>query len=181
MEYYTDRLELRPLAIEDVELLKDYLQRNRSFFEEWDPLHEDDFYSIESLTRLIQTGIEENNIRKGLRLYLFKKETPRIIGSIGLSNIVYGAFLSCFLGYKLDAEEINQGYMTEGLKKVIEIGFREYGLHRVEANVMPKNVRSIRVLEKLGFTKEGESAKYLKIHGRWEDHYHYVILNKELE
>jgi len=181
MEYYTDRLLLRPLTILDIELLQDYLQRNHAFFEEWDPVHEDGYYSIESLTKLIQTGIEENNTHKGLRLYLFKKGTPRIIGYIGLSNIVYGAFLSSFLGYKLDEGEINQGYMTEGLKKVVEVGFCEYGLHRIEANVMPKNVRSIRVLEKLGFTKEGESAKYLKIHGRWEDHYHYVILNKELE
>ena len=42
---------------------------------------------------------------------------------------------------------------------------------------MPRNQRSRRVVEKLGFAEEGLARKYLKINGVWEDHIHYVILN----
>lgn len=66
--------------------------------------------------------------KKSLRLWVFKKEySNRIIGSVGFNNIVWGAFLSCHLGYKLDKDEINKGYMAEAIQKGIE------------ANIMPKN------------------------------------------
>jgi ribosomal-protein-alanine N-acetyltransferase len=46
---------------------------------------------------------------------------------------------------------------------------------------MPRNARSRRVVEKLGFADEGLATKYLKINGVWEDHIHYVMLNLALE
>lgn len=119
--------------------------------------------------------IENKNL---LTLWIFKKnDENRIIGSIGFSNIVWGIFLSCYLGYKLDKDEINQGYMTEAIKKGIDIVFSEYGLHRIEANIIPRNKRSLKVTEKLGFYNEGTAYKYLKINGVWEDHIHMVLLN----
>jgi Acetyltransferases, including N-acetylases of ribosomal proteins len=46
---------------------------------------------------------------------------------------------------------------------------------------MPSNTASISVLGKLGFVCEGESKKYLKINGKWENHYHYVLINETVE
>jgi ribosomal-protein-alanine N-acetyltransferase len=94
--------------------------------------------------------------------------------------MVWGVFLSCYLGYKLDKDEINQGYMTEAIKKGIDIVFSEYGLHRIEANIIPRNKRSLKVTEKLGFYNEGTAYKYLKINGIWEDHIHMVLLNDKV-
>jgi len=96
-------------------------------------------------------------------------------------NIVRGVFLSCHLGYGLDKDEINKGYMTEALNAVIRFAFDKVKLHRIEANVMPRNKPSIRIVEKLGFKNEGLARKYLKINGKWEDHIHFVVLNKKLE
>jgi len=116
-----------------------------------------------------------------IRLWIFKKEDRnKAIGNICFSNIIYGNFLSCFLGYKLDKNEINKGYTTEAVKKGILIIFNEYKLHRVEANIIPENLRSIRVVEKLGFEKEGYSKRYLNIGGKWRDHIHYAIYNGDL-
>lgn len=89
-------------------------------------------------------------------------------------------FLSCHLGYKLDKDEINKGYTTEAIEKGIDIIFNEFGLHRIEANIMPKNKSSLRVVEKLGFCNEGLAYKYLKINGKWEDHIHIVLLNDKV-
>jgi ribosomal-protein-alanine N-acetyltransferase len=59
--------------------------------------------------------------------------------------------------------------------------FGEYGLHRIEANIMPRNAASLRVVEKAGFHREGLAKKYLKINGVWEDHIHMVLLNDRME
>jgi ribosomal-protein-alanine N-acetyltransferase len=47
-------------------------------------------------------------------------------------------------------------------------------LHRVEAACIPDNIRSIRVLEKAGFQREGLLRSYLRINGAWQDHYLYA-------
>ena len=74
-------------------------------------------------------------------------------------------------------EETGQGYISEALEKSIELIFSEYNLHRIEAPVMPKNIPSIKVLDKLGFVEEGMTKKMLKVNGEWEDHIRYSLLN----
>jgi ribosomal-protein-alanine N-acetyltransferase len=64
---------------------------------------------------------------------------------------------------------------------VVEYAFNELKLHRIEANIIPRNAGSIRAVEKAGFTCEGTSKKYLQINGVWEDHAHYVRLNEKVE
>jgi ribosomal-protein-alanine N-acetyltransferase len=64
---------------------------------------------------------------------------------------------------------------------VVEYAFDVLGLHRLEANIMPRNKASLRVVEKLGFSEEGLSRKLLLINGRWEDHVRMVKLNTALE
>ena len=176
--FQTERLLLQPMGPTQAEAVLEYLVRNRSFLWEWEPVKPDDFYTVEY--QAAQLGKELDMMERGLLLkwWISKKEDPgSVIGMIGFSNIVRGAFLSCHLGYRLDELEINQGYITEALRKGIEVVFGQYGLHRIEANIMPRNGRSMRVVEKLGFTEEGLAKKYLKINGVWEDHIHMVLFN----
>jgi [ribosomal protein S5]-alanine N-acetyltransferase len=180
-QYETERLSLRGLTIEDSGLLLDYFIRNKRFLREWEPFRDESFYTEESVKSLIESGNQAYEKRNGLSLYLFNKGENRIIGNVALSNIVYGVFQSCFLGYKMDESEINKGKVTEALGKLIEIAFAKYNLHRIEANIIPRNIRSIQVVKKLGFLEEGLSKKYLKINGRWEDHLHFVLLNEAVE
>ncbi|WP_306767434.1 GNAT family N-acetyltransferase [Hypnocyclicus thermotrophus] len=102
------------------------------------------------------------------------------MGSIALSNIIRGAFQNAFLGYKLDKNEINKGYMSEAVNEIIKFAFDNLNLHRIEANVLPRNKASMKVLEKNGFILEGYSKDYLKIDDEWKDHIHMVKLNKKL-
>ena len=60
--------------------------------------------------------------------------------------------------------------MTEGIQAVLDFAFGPAGLHRVQAAIMPRNPRSLRVIEKLGFRREGYAERYLQIAGKWEDH-----------
>lgn len=180
--YETERLVLKVIDKSYAELVMDYYLNNKCFLEQWEPVKKKEFYTKQYQEEQLDkelSSIENNN---ALRLWIFKKEDEnRIIGTVGFSNIVRGAFLSCTLGYKLDKDEINKGYITEAIQKGIEVMFNEFGLHRIEANIMPKNNRSIRVVEKLGFYNEGLAYKYLKINDKWEDHIHMVLLNEKLE
>lgn len=179
--YETERLQLRMLAEEHADQVLNYYERNAAFLDEWEPARSDNFYTREYHADILRN--ERINMEAGrlVRFWVFKKAEPeRTIGSIGFNNIVRGAFLSCHLGYKLDGAEINKGYITEALRTGIEVMFSDYGLHRIEANIIPRNVRSLRVVEKLGFYNEGLASKYLKINGKWEDHIHMVLLNDKV-
>ncbi|MEK7484181.1 MAG: GNAT family N-acetyltransferase [Planctomycetota bacterium] len=178
----TQRLLLKTLSATDAKKILDYLQKNRIFFQEWSPKRENCFYTLRFQKSILRSEAQLLRERKHLRLWLFKLQEPQsIIGDISLSNIVWGSFCSGFLGYKMAQTEINQGYMLEALRKTIEYAFIEMKLHRIEANIMPHNEKSIYLIEKLGFVCEGLSKKYLKINGIWEDHLHYVCLNTALE
>lgn len=178
--YETERLILKVLDENSADIVLDYYIRNKGFLEEWEATKREEFYTLDRHGHILRDELENINKENMFRVWIFKKDDEkRAIGTFGFTSIIKGAFWSCFLGYKLDGEEINNGYMTEALKKGIDIMFNEFGLHRIEANIMPKNIRSRRVLEKLGFYNEGLAYKYLKINGKWEDHIHMVLLNED--
>lgn len=103
-------------------------------------------------------------------------ENDAIAGIINLSQIFYGPFQNAYLGYGLGVRFTGKGYATEAVQLVLKYAFTDLKLHRLEANVQPHNIASIRVLERCGFTKEGFSEKYLKIGGRWRDHERWAII-----
>jgi len=100
-----------------------------------------------------------------------------IIGVINLNCIVRNMFQSAYLGFYAFANTSGRGLMTEGLNLVVQYAFNEMGLHRLEANIQPKNVKSIALAERCGFKKEGFSPKYLKVYGEWRDHERWAIIN----
>jgi len=179
--YETERLSLRTITIPDIKNLQAFLVRNKAFLGPWEPQREESYYQENEILKKIEAEILLDSQEKQLSLYLSRAGEERIIGNVTLSNIVIGPFQSCFLGYKLDEEATGHGYMTEAITKAVEIAFNDLRLHRIEANIMPRNKRSIQVVKKRGFFYEGTSKHYLKINGKWEDHAHYVLLNEGLE
>jgi ribosomal-protein-alanine N-acetyltransferase len=108
-----------------------------------------------------------------------RNDDGEMVGLANLTQIFLGGFRSAYLGYSAFVPSAGQGFMTEGLRLVLREAFGPVGLHRVEANVQPDNERSIALVERLGFRREGYSPRYLKIRGRWRDHVRYAILAEE--
>ena len=178
--YETARLALRLAAPSFAVALSEYYRRNRAFFSAFDPQREDAFFTEAEQRILLERDVELAREDRDYRFYLFLRGEPeRLIGMVGLSNLVRGAFQSCHMGYKLDGELLCQGYMTEAVEAAAGIAFEDLGLHRIEANIMPKNRASLRVAEKAGFYHEGLAVKYLKINGVWEDHIHMVLRSEQ--
>ena len=105
-----------------------------------------------------------------------RKDDDAIMGSIALSQIFRGGFLSAYLGYQIGAEFARQGFMTEAIQLMLRHAFVDLKLHRLEANIQPGNTASIALVKRAGFVREGYSRRYLKICGRWRDHERWAIL-----
>jgi ribosomal-protein-alanine N-acetyltransferase len=102
-----------------------------------------------------------------------------LVGVYNFSEIVRNAFQSAYLGYYAFAPQAGGGYMTEGLTLALDIAFRNLRLHRVEVNVQPTNRRSLALVARVGFTREGYSRRYVKIAGRWRDHVRFAMLAED--
>ena len=112
---------------------------------------------------------------------LFRSKTcpERIIGTVSLQDIRRGFCQSCGLGYKFDQRVWRRGYAKESIAQCIWIAFREMNLHRIEAQTLPENEASRKLLEGLGFAWEGTKRQGVKLHGTWRDHEVYALLAEE--
>jgi len=179
-EYQTERLYLKVLEPRYAKKVLEYYIRNSRFLKEWDPKRESYFYTISHQKSLLKDDIQDFKNKSQVKFWLITKDTKEVIGNVCFSNIIMGNFKSCYMSYKLDENEINKGYITEAIKKAISVMFNDFGLHRIEVNIIPRNERSLRIMEKLNFTREGFSRAYLKINDVWEDHVHFAKYNKDI-
>jgi [ribosomal protein S5]-alanine N-acetyltransferase len=106
------------------------------------------------------------------------KGTNEFVGIAGMS-LSLDKFKLGEIYYKLLPNHWGKGYATEVSKTLIKAGFDIFNLHKVEAGVSTENIKSIRVLEKSGMTREGLRRKILPIRGEWKDNYHFAIVEDD--
>jgi len=106
-------------------------------------------------------------------------ECEDIAGVFTLSEIVRGPLQSAYLGFYAFRPWAGRGIMTAALGLVAREAFVGLGLHRMEANIQPGNRRSIALVTRCAFRREGLSRRYLKIGGRWRDHERWALLAED--
>lgn len=182
-----ERLETADLVLirsrlELARRLCDYHIRNQDFLSQYAPGRPPEFYTPEFQRNLLEREEEEYRQDMSCRYYIAPKEAPEtLIGLAAVNQIIRGGFQSAFVGYNLDREFLRRGYMTQALTALVETAFGPLRLHRLEANIMPRNTASLRTAARCGFVPEGISPKYMQINGVWEDHIHMVRRNTALE
>ncbi|GAA3527166.1 GNAT family protein [Nonomuraea rosea] len=103
------------------------------------------------------------------------RDTGAIVGRVNVNDILRGSRQSATIGYCAYAGTTGHGYLTEGLKLLVRHAFGEMGLHRLEANIQPTNTRSLSLIQRLGFRREGYSPAFQLIDGAWRDHERWAI------
>lgn len=182
MSLETPRLLLHPAMPSLAGALLDFYVCNCTYLRPFEPVRQKAFFTAEGQQTLLEHEMAEWVEGRAYHFYLALREDPdRIIGSAALNSVVRGGFQSCFLGYKLDEGCQGWGFMTEAVTALVQFAFETLGLHRIEANIMPRNLASLAVVRRCGFQEEGISPKYLNINGVWEDHVHMVRRNLALE
>lgn len=168
----THRLRIRETHPRDAAAIAAFLQVNRSFHQPWEPMRPEEYFTTRYQRRLLRSRRDDDTLRQ----FALLDGTGELLGVVVYSMIARGAFSSCVVGYRLAATAQGHGYMREGLAATTHHLFTVEGLHRVEANVMPRNERSRALLAALGFAREGLSRRFLRIQGRWEDHERWALL-----
>ena len=170
MLFETPRLRAVLITESTAEQLSLYYTRNDEHLQPWEPLRPSGYHSLDAWTKRRREFEDEHNKEISLRILALFPNQEKIVGACNFTNIARGPFQACNLGYSISKEHTGKGLMTEFVEGAINYVFKELDLHRVMANYMPGNTRSARVLEKLGFNKEGVAKSYLKIAGKWQDH-----------
>ncbi len=100
---------------------------------------------------------------QALTFLIFRKSDSQYIGTCIFSGFVWGPFRSCNFGYHIDGSVEGQGYMKEAATTALDSIFNQWDIRRVVANYDEKNIRSGKLLERLGFEVEGCARDWIEI------------------
>ncbi|KLV27958.1 N-acetyltransferase [Niallia circulans] len=170
----TERLLLREIEKEDAGDLFAYFS-NKEVMQYYG---QEAFTSIEQVEALI--GHFSNNFenQRGIRWGMQLKGTTRLIGTLGLNNLVL-SHKRAEIGYEIHPEYGRSGYTAEAVQKVVSYALEELHLNRVGAMIYLENEASNKLIQKLGFQHEGVLRKYYEQNGKAFDINVYSILKDE--
>jgi len=135
-------------------------------------------YTLENAEQFIKLTQKHWRSKRAYRFGIEDPKTGRIIGMIGLEVINY-RHKNVEIGYWLGKPYWGRGLMTEAVRLVLRVCFRELKLKRVCAHVFPQNTSSMRLLDRCGFTPEGRLRKVMLRRKRWQDAFVYSMLREE--
>ena len=176
----TERLVLTMPQPSEAPRLVDYFVRNREHLAPWEPARTREFYTTSFWEVQLEEARRDFSEDRSMRLVVFPRREPDnpAIGVANFTGFIRGAFHACLLGYSLDARRQGAGLMREALEAAIDHAFGELGMHRIMANYQPHNLRSAKLLRRLGFVTEGYAQSYLHIGGDWRDHVLTALTNE---
>ena len=164
------RLMLRPPDMGDHAAWAELREASRSFLEPWEPSWPDDDLERGAFRRRLRRYRAELRDRVAFPWFVFDAGTRQLLGGVTLAQVRRGVTQTGTLGYWMGAPHAGKGIMTEAVGLVAGYAFGTLHLNRLEASCLPENARSIRLLEKVGFVREGFARRYLRIAGEWRDH-----------
>ena len=149
---------------------------SRAFLEPWEPSWAADELERSAWRYRLRRYREDFARGTAIAYFIFETKSGKLLGGVTLGNIRHGVAKSGHIGYWIGERYAGKGFMVDALDLLARHAFETMRLHRIEAACIPGNKRSIRVLEKAGFTREGLLRSYLKINGGWQDHYLYALI-----
>ncbi len=166
----TPRVTLRAPVLGDFVQWARLREESRSFLAPWEPIWPPDDLTKVAFRRRIRRYQREIRSGSGYPFFIFSPDGEILFGGLTLAHIQRGVTQSAVLGYWMGQPYAGKGLMSDAVRAVVGFAFDTLHLNRVEAACLPHNAASIRLLEKVGFTREGYARNYLCIEGRWQDH-----------
>lgn len=177
LTYETDRLILSVLDEGHASLTKQFYTENASFFSPYEPPYPDSFFTEDYQAFLLRAYRKQFLKLEAFRYFLLEKHQPdRLIGCVAFSHVHLGNERSCTLSYKLAESSQQKGYALEAINFLLQALFLEHAIHRVQADILPDNVRSLRLVQRLGFQYEGLARSSHFVQNSWKDHARYALI-----
>ena len=136
------------------------------------------FTEMAQAERVIVASLEGYESGKYIQLGIERTSDHALIGTCTLFAFHHPS-RRAEIGYALGRPYWGQGYMNEALKRLIQYAFDELSLHRLEADIDPRNTASAKTLERLGFLKEGHLRERWIVGGEVSDTDMYGLLHSD--
>jgi RimJ/RimL family protein N-acetyltransferase len=170
----TPRVVIEPIHTGVYRKLFRAVEGTREFLEPWLPWVP--FYdSPDASLRYTEACEADWSAGSALRFYLRFRDEADVIGVITLESCS-DLHRHCDLGYWLGKEHTGQGLMTEAAESVIAFAFDTINIHRIRCAAAEENIPSRRVIERLGFIREGVAREAERVKGQWMTHVVYSRL-----
>lgn len=154
--FETDRLCIETSNMELAPKMLKYYSENREFFDRFEPVHTDKYYTLEFQTKMMEQEVRNmENLTSAYYYFSLKEDPDTIIGSISFVRIRPEPYASVIFGYNQHEDYQGNGYCTEACAASIKHVLSIAKIHRIESRVLTTNEKSIHVLERLGFFHEG--------------------------
>jgi RimJ/RimL family protein N-acetyltransferase len=170
----SSRLTLRWLSADDVDALFRIFS-NTEVMRYWSTPPLADRKAASDLLTEIHEGYQNRTI---LKWGIARRRDNTVIGTATLFHLELSN-RRAEVGYCLDRAEWGNGYMNEALNALLAYAFETLDLHRIEADVDPRNSNSIRTLERLGFQREGYLRERWHVNGEIQDALFFGLLRRE--
>lgn len=163
----TRRVTLRPLTADDQREFLDLVAASVDLHHPW--------VTLPSTPDQFRAHLARYEHSEDESLLVCPRDNGDIAGMVNISSIIRGRFQSGTVSYAAFAPTAGKGYLTEALDLVVHHAFEGLRLHRLEANIQPGNRASLRLVQRIGFRKEGYAPEMLFIDGVWRDHERWAI------
>jgi len=170
----TERFTLRQLRVTDADALSAIFSDQETMEFDGHPPHA----SLDDTHGFIQEMLDRYAKRQSFRWGITRPDENSVIGTCSFHYFGPG-YHRVETGYDLNRAFWGQGIMTEAMGAVLDFGFHDLALHRIEAVIDDANVRSKKLLLKLGFQYEGNLRQRYQMGDQFADEYYYGLLKEE--
>jgi ribosomal-protein-alanine N-acetyltransferase len=169
---------LRPIRQRDAAAWRDVRARNLDWLAPWEATPPHAARADVGFREMVRYLRAEG--RRGRMLPFVVTHQNALVGQLTVGGITWGSLCSAHVGYWIDQRVAGRGIMPTAVALAVDHCFFTVGLHRVEINIRPENVASLRVVEKLGLRDEGVRRRLLHIDGAWRDHRSFAVTAEEM-
>ena len=174
-----DGVYLRPSELRDYAEWAALREQSRAFLTPWEPVWPSDDLTRTSFRYRVRRHAEEMARDEAYSFFVFRESDDVLLGGLSFGYVRRGVSQSASLGYWMGEPYAGKGYMTRAVRAACAYVFEKQGLHRIEASCLPTNEPSRRLLERVGFRREGYARSYLNINGEWRDHLLFALLDND--
>lgn len=173
------KVELRTPTLADFEGWADLREKSRDFLTPWEPVWQENDLTRSAFRARVRRYRRDIKQGTAYPFFIFEAGGGALLGGLTLTHVRRGVSQAASLGYWMGAPFAGRGYMSAAVRAVVGYAFEELRLHRVEAACLVHNTASIRLLERVGFKREGLARCYLCIAGEWQDHLLFALLRDD--
>ena len=174
-----ERVTVRPIRRRDAAAWRSVRSRNGEWLRQWEAtLPPGSSPAPPTFAGMVRES--HRQARRGYGLPFVTTYDRRLVGQVTVTGITWGSARWAQIGYWVDRAVAGRGITPTAVALVVDHCFKVVRLHRIEVAIRPENTASLRVVEKLGFRREGEAPRYLHIDGGWRDHVLFALTAEEV-